>query len=166
MGLDAISLYRLARWLHSRGVPALPRAIQKTILLLFRTYLPYEAALGEGTRLGYGGISVVLHKDTRVGEDCIISQGVTLGGRTGHSGVPHIGDRVFIGAGAKILGPVMVGDDAVIGANAVVLHDVPAGAVVAGVPAREIRRHRPPSGLRPGPAAHPSHLDAPFASGD
>ena len=69
----------------------------------------------------------------------MISPCVTIGGRSGISGVPIIEDEVFIGAGAKILGDVTIGKGATIGANAVVLQSVPAGAVVAGVPARVIR---------------------------
>jgi serine O-acetyltransferase len=75
-----------------------------------------------------------------IGEDCTILQGVTLGeARFQEVTYPRIGDRVLLGAGAKLLGEVEVGDDAVIGAGAVVVSDVPAGAVVAGVPARVLR---------------------------
>lgn len=82
---------------------------------------------------------VVLHPDVEVGPNCILFQQVTLG--TGPKpGLPRLGGHVDVGPGAKILGGVVVGDHAVIGANAVVLRDVPAGAVVAGVPAVEKRR--------------------------
>ena len=78
----------------------------------------------------------MIHKDARVGENCLISQEVTIGGTGTQLGVPTIGNRVKIGAGAKILGPVSIGDEAVIGANAVVLDDVPSHTVVGGIPAR------------------------------
>jgi serine O-acetyltransferase len=69
---------------------------------------------------------------------------VTLGlRRTNERGAPRIGNRVDIGAGAKILGSVTIGDGAVIGANAVVLDDVPAGALAVGIPARIVRRSTP-----------------------
>ena len=71
-----------------------------------------------------------------IGDDVVIRQGVTIGLRTtGRRGAPVIGNRVDIGAGAKLLGNIRIGDDAVIGANAVVLCDVPAGALAVGVPA-------------------------------
>jgi serine O-acetyltransferase len=139
-----MDLYRLARRLHERKVPLLPQLLKKAIYYLHSSYLPYQAQLGEGTELGYGGIGVVVHQDTVVGRHCLISQQVTIGGRSGVEGVPRIGDYVRIGAGAKILGNITIGDFAVVGANAVVLKDVAPGAIVAGVPARELRRSEDP----------------------
>jgi serine O-acetyltransferase len=75
----------------------------------------------------------------------MISPCVTIGGRSGKVEVPVIEDDVFIGSGAKILGDVRIGRGAQIGANAVVLQSVPAGAVVAGVPARIIRQGNVPT---------------------
>ena len=77
-----------------------------------------------------------------IGDDCVIRQGVTIGMRRTDdpNSVPTIGDRVNIGAGAKLLGPIRVGNDASIGANAVVLCDVPDGALAVGVPAVIKRR--------------------------
>jgi serine O-acetyltransferase len=76
----------------------------------------------------------------------MIGQNVTVGGRSGHESVPMIGDDVYIGAGARVLGPIHVGNGATIGANAVVLSDVHAGQSVAGVPARPIRQSPVPGG--------------------
>jgi serine O-acetyltransferase len=79
--------------------------------------------------------------DTVIGDDVVIRNGVTLGlRRTGERGAPTLGNRVDVGAGAKILGKIHIGDGAVIGANAVVLKDVPAGALAVGIPARIILR--------------------------
>jgi serine O-acetyltransferase len=92
----------------------------------------------------HGGI--VIHGATRMGNDCMIRHGVTIGnsGRSDPFGAPDIGDRVEIGAGAKILGRIRIGNDAIIGANAVVTRDVPENAVVGGVPARIIRMRSTP----------------------
>ena len=162
MGVDAMWLYRMARRLRMRGVPVVPDLLRKAIYYLHSSHIPPEADLGEGTMLGYGGIGVVIHKDAKVGRHCLISHEVTIGGRSGIPGAPVIGDYVRIGAGAKILGNVHVGDFAVIGANAVVVKDVAAGAVVAGIPAKEVRRDPDPlatyereMGLRPQPARRP-----------
>ena len=77
----------------------------------------------------------------RRGDDCIVRNGVTVGLRhTGHRGSPVVGNRVDIGAGAKVLGPIRIGDDVLIGANAVVLTDVPAYSIAVGVPARILPR--------------------------
>ena len=77
-----------------------------------------------------------------IGDDVVIRNGVTIGlRRTGVRGSPKIGNRVDIGAGAKILGPITVGDDTTIGANAVVLEDVPPNSIAIGIPAKAIARH-------------------------
>ena len=81
---------------------------------------------------------IVIHPDAEIGPNCLLFQQVTLG--VGDEGAPKIGGHVDIGAGAKVLGPVVVGRHARIGANAVVLTDVPAEATAVGVPARIIRK--------------------------
>jgi serine O-acetyltransferase len=142
--MDALTLHRLARRAKALGIPVVPSLLRKAIHLLAHAYIPEGAQIGEGTVLGYGGLGVVIHEEARIGRHCLISQGVTIGGRGGKPGVPRIGDYVRIGAGAKLLGDITVGDFAVIGANAVVTRDVPEGAVMAGVPARELRRDPDP----------------------
>lgn len=137
--LNALTFYRLARYFQRLNIPILPRLFEKLILLVFRCVVPVRCEIGQGSELGYGGIAVVIHERAHIGRHVMISPCVTIGGRSGISGVPIIDDEVFIGAGAKILGDVTIGKGATIGANAVVLQSVPAGAVVAGVPARVIR---------------------------
>ena len=91
------------------------------------------ASLGERLSLPHP-TGVVIHQDAVVGDDCMIMQQVTIGQLAG-PGVPVLGSRVYVGAGAKILGPVRIGDGARIGANAVVLTDVPPDHTAVGVPA-------------------------------
>ncbi len=137
--LDALGLYRIARLLHRSGVPLVPRVLRKLTLYLHNSFVPYEAEIGEGTRLGYGGIGIVIHPEAVIGRSVFIGPHVVIGGRSRKAGAPLIDDDVLIGAGAKVLGPIHGGRRAVIGANAVVLSDVPEGAVMVGAPAHQTR---------------------------
>jgi serine O-acetyltransferase len=99
--------------------------------------IPRTTQIGPGFYIGHFG-DIVINGECIIGRDCNISQGVTLGqsNRGPRKGVPVLGDRVYIGPGAKIVGEVQVGSDVAIGANAVVTSDVPNNAVMVGVPAR------------------------------
>jgi serine O-acetyltransferase len=94
--------------------------------------IPLQCRIGGGLLLPHPN-GVVIHNDVEIGPNCLIFQQVTLGAR--HGRVPRIGGHVDIGAGAKLLGGIVVGDGALIGANAVVLDDVAPMATVAGIPA-------------------------------
>ncbi|MBU8894176.1 serine acetyltransferase [Corallococcus sp. H22C18031201] len=144
MGPDALTFHRAARWLHARRVPVLPQLLGTLTHVLFRAQLPPDADLGEHCALGYGGMGVVVAPGVRVGPYGFLSHQVTLCERPGAQGVPVLGAYVYVGAGAQIRGPVRVADFAVIGANAVVETDVARGAIVTGIPAREVRREPDP----------------------
>lgn len=139
MGLDAMAMYRLARRLRQRSVPLLPEALAVAIRHLFSSHLPPEVDIGEGTRLGYGGMGVVIHRDAVIGRHCMVAQGVTIDAGAEGRRAPRIGNHVRIGAGVYVSGDITIGDFAVLGANAVVLEDVPRASVVAGIPARVLR---------------------------
>lgn len=140
--MNAICLYRVARWMWLHRIPILPKLIYYIIFLLYNCSVPYTANIGKGTRLGYGGMGVVIHARAVIGSHCLIAQQVTIGGRSRIAEVPVIGDNVYIGAGAKVLGNVRVGSGSVIGANAVVIpHDVPPRCAAARIPARVIKEH-------------------------
>ena len=134
-----IHLYRLAHWLFNHHLRWLSKFIWKLQYLLYNCSVPASCKIGEGTRFGYGGIAVVIHSRAVIGKNCLIGQGVTIGGKSGWYEVPCIGDNVHINAGAKIIGPVRIGNNVEIGANCVVVKDVPDNCVVAGVPARILR---------------------------
>jgi serine O-acetyltransferase len=142
-GFWVMCVYRFGQWRY-RVRPAL---LRKPFSLLYRvmrtlcqiaTGIELHCETQVGRRLlieHFGGI--IISGDAVIGDDVVIRQGVTIGlSHTGQRAAPVIGDRVDIGAGAKILGGITIGDDAVIGANAVVIRDVPAGALAVGVPAR------------------------------
>jgi serine O-acetyltransferase len=104
--------------------------------MLLGVELPCEAVIGRRLVIEHVG-GIVISGDARFGDDCVIRNGVTVGLRNrGISGSPFIGNRVDIGAGAKLLGAIHIGDDCAIGANAVVLCDVPPQSIAVGVPAR------------------------------
>ena len=138
--MNAVNKYRRAHWLEQHHLKPLARLYEMWIYLIHNCFIPASCEIGSGTTFGYKGIGVVLHKRVKIGANCMISQNVTIGGRSGHCEVPVIGDNCSIGAGAKVLGPIVIGNDVTIGANAVMSKDAPDGTVWAGVPAREIVR--------------------------
>ena len=98
--------------------------------------IPLNAQIAGGLVMPHPN-GIVIHPDSVIGPNCMIFHQVTLG--TDGVGVPRLAGNVRIGAGAKLVGPIYVGANAQIGANAVVLHDVPANATVAGIPARILK---------------------------
>lgn len=136
---NPVGWYRAARWLAGHRIPLLPRFIDYTVRITFGCWVPHTAKIGRNVVLGYAGLGVVIHDHAIIGDRVEIGQGVTLGGNARQKGHPEIADDVYIGCGAKVLGPVKVGEGSVIGANSVVLCDVPEHCVVVGAPARVIR---------------------------
>lgn len=137
-GLHAVWLHRVAhRWWGTPGGRLPARLLAHLSRALTGVEIHPGARLGRRFFIDHG-MGVVIGETSEVGDDVMIYHGVTLGGRSmaRTKRHPSVGDRVVVGAGARLLGPVVVGDDAKIGANAVVVEDVPAGSVVVGVPGR------------------------------
>lgn len=146
--MNAIHLYRVAHWCYRRRIPIVPALLRNLIFLIFNSYIPPSAYIGRGTVFAYGAIGVVLHADARIGRGCVIGQGVTIGASEAYVSrekhrCPTIGDHCYIGAGARILGDIVVGDRCQIGAAAVVIRDVPSHAIVVGAPARIVGKTPP-----------------------
>lgn len=101
--------------------------------------IPFGTKIGTGFYIGHFG-GIVINENTVIGKNCNISQGVTLGqtNRGKNKGTPIIGDNVYMGPGAKIIGAVKVGNNVAIGANCVVTKDIPDNSVVVGIPSRII----------------------------
>lgn len=138
-GLHAIWAYRgLHRlWQRPGGRPA-ARALSTLVRSVTGVEIHPGAQIGRRFFIDHG-MGVVIGATAVVGDDVMLYHGVTLGGRTLARGTkrhPTVGDRVTIGAGARVLGDIEVGADAQIGANSVVVKDVPSGAVATGIPAR------------------------------
>lgn len=139
--MKAINLYYISNWLYKHRVPLLPKFFQLLTYIIFNCWIPCECEIGKGTKLGYGGIAIVIHKDAKIGKNCIIGTCVTIGGNKANDGVPVIGDSCYIASGAKIFGTVTVGDQCFIGANSVVTRDVPEKSLVSGIPGKVIKKN-------------------------
>jgi serine O-acetyltransferase len=138
-----VRIHVVANWLWRMRIPFVPWLIKVFYRIAFGVVLPPSVRLGRGVILSYQGLGTVIHKDAVIEDRVVISTGVTIGGRSGLVGAPVIREGALIGTGAKVLGAISVGKFASVGANAVVIHDVPAYAVVVGVPARVVRINRP-----------------------
>lgn len=132
--MDAITIHQIAYRAHRRGIPALPRLLDFLIFLFFNSVIHHTTEIGEGTRCGYRGLSVLIHRHSKIGRRVMIGAHVVIGGRSGLD-PPTIADDVYIGANACVLGDVHIGAGATVGAGAVVLINVPAGTAAVGNPA-------------------------------
>ncbi len=156
-GLWVMVVYRFGNWrygIRSRLLRLPFSFLYKLLKLICEVLtgieLPCEVRLGKRFRIDHFG-GIVISGDAVFGDDCVIRNGVTVGLRhTGQRGAPMMGDRVDIGAGAKVLGSIRIGDDVAIGANAVVITDVPSNSIAVGVPAK-VRPRKQPVTVEPGP---------------
>lgn len=133
-------IYRASNTLYKARIPLIPFIIQQILRFGFCCFIPYQTRIGKNVHFAFNGLGIVIHARCVIGNNVWISHQVTLGGR-GKEGVPVIGNNVYIGAGAKVLGEIKIGDNAIIGANAVVITDIPDGATAVGVPARIILKN-------------------------
>ena len=142
-GFWALVIYRFGRWRYGvrPRLLRLPLSFAYKLLKFFSEMLlgieiPCEAVIGQRFTIEHVG-AIVISGDAVFGDDCVIRNGVTVGLKNrNHRGSPVIGDRVDIGAGAKLLGNIRIGNDVAIGANAVVLCDVPDHCIAVGIPAQ------------------------------
>lgn len=141
-GLRATILYRVSHALQRRGVRMVPQVLGQLNLMLHGFDIPASVEIGPGLYVPHPVGTVVMA--TRVGSGVTLVSGVTIGMRNTPV-FPVIGDNVYIGAGARVLGDITVGNDVSIGANAVVLHSVPDHSVAVGVPAVARPAHKEPS---------------------
>jgi len=142
-GLWALFQYRLAAAVYAAAWPGPIKrfallwlvAWQKVIEITTGISLPYTALIGPGLYIGHFG-NIILHGEVVIGSECNLSQGVTIGvsGRGARRGVPQIGDRVYIGTNAVVVGGITIGNDVLVGANTLVIIDIPDHCTVVGVP--------------------------------
>jgi serine O-acetyltransferase len=143
-GLHAVWNHRVAHWFWKRNIKLAGRLLSQFSRWLTGIEIHPGAKIGPGLFIDHG-MGVVIGETAEIGADVTMYHGVTLGGTSTEKGKRHptIGDRVVIGAGAKVLGAITIGDDTRIGANAVVVKSVPPNSVVIGVPGRNITRSKP-----------------------
>jgi serine O-acetyltransferase len=125
-----LRLHYISHALHKRGFLRLSRGVDVLIRLGFAAAIPGAATIGKNVFFHHGGIGVVLNKRVIIEDGCEIGVHVVLG-----SGACHLKQNVIVHAGAKIIGSITIGEGSVVAANAVVISDMPAGCLIAGVPA-------------------------------
>ena len=140
-GLHAVIGYRIAHFLWQKKVPFFPRAISQFVRFMTGIEIHPGAIIGKGLFIDHG-MGVVIGETSIIGNNVTLFQGVTLGGTGKETGKRHptLGDQIVVGAGAKVLGNIMIGSNSYVGANAVVIKNVPENTTVVGVPGHSTRQ--------------------------
>jgi serine O-acetyltransferase len=143
----AVALYRFGRWADTTSARPLLNSLYWVAYFVLETITGISISklvdIGPGLRIHHFG-PVVVHPQVRIGANCTLRHGVTIGNRVEGGPVPVVEDDVEFGAYAQAFGGIRIGRGARIGAMSVVLHDVPAGATVVGSPARVVNGVREP----------------------
>ena len=143
-GYQAVVLHRIAHWWKRRGIPFVGPFFHRLSIFLTGVDISPAVHIGPGFRISHG-VGLVIGAHARIGADCLLMHGVTLGAPTLDriEDMPTLGDRVVVGAGATIIGGITVGDDVLIGVNTVVTRDVPDNVKVLPPWEVEIVERRP-----------------------
>ncbi len=141
-GPKALFFHRLAHGFYNIKLFFLARLISEVSRLLTLIEIHPGAKIGKRLVIDHGA-GIVVGETAEIGDDCVLYHGVTLGGVSNQAIKRHptLGNNVMIGAGAKILGPILLEDDVKVGANSVVMINVPAGSTVAGIPGKILKGH-------------------------
>ena len=132
--------YKIERFFFNIKLTPLAILVRIFMRIVFSCDIPYKLKMGKNISFPHHALGVVIHQDAVIGDNCKILHGVTIGGKAGHKELPQVGDNVLIGANSIIIGPIKIGNNVTIGAGSVVLKDIPNNSVVAGVPAKIIKK--------------------------
>jgi serine O-acetyltransferase len=140
-GLQAILFHNFAHWLYLHGRHVMARMVSQTARFLTGIEIHPGASIGRRLFIDHG-MGIVIGETAEIGDDVLLYQGVTLGGTGNERGKRHptLGNGVVVGAGAKVLGNIVIGDCSKIGAGSVVVKSVPAKSTVVGIPGKIVRR--------------------------
>ena len=133
-----VKLYRVGNFFYNKNLAVIGKLISVLNRFLFATWLPSSAKIGENFTIGYGGLGVVIHSNTKIGDNCLVAQNVTIGRNFGDEKVPSIGDDVYIGAGSVVFGEITIGNNVIIGSNSLVNKSIPDNCTVVGNPMKII----------------------------
>jgi serine O-acetyltransferase len=136
LSLRAMAWVRFGQWCRRKRIPLMTGIVMRHLHRTYGLEISVNVPIGGGLYIAHPTGCVIA--PSQIGQNCTVIAAVTVGMRNTWE-FPALGDGVFIGAGARVLGGITLGDGAVIGANAVVIADVPAGATAVGVPAKIIR---------------------------
>lgn len=141
--VHAIISHRICHFLHKIKLKFLARLLSQINRFFTQIEIHPGAQIGKNLLIDHGS-GVVIGETTIIGDNCTIYQGVTLGGTGKEKGKRHptIGNNVFIGSGAKVLGNITIGDNVKIGANSVVLKNIPQNSTAVGIPAKVIKKNK------------------------
>lgn len=132
----------MEHWLYNHALNVIAQMLRGLVRIIFSADVPPQMQIGKGTVFPHDALGCVFHPDVKIGKNCKILHGVTMGGRAGHKGLPIIGDNVVIGTHAQLIGNVKIGNNSIVGAGAIVTHDVPDNVVVVGNPARILKYNK------------------------
>ncbi len=118
----------------------LSKLVSFFIRIVFSFQVSPGVKIGREVKFGYGGLGCVIHGDVVLEDGVTIGSNVTLGGNFNQGGVPYVCEGAYIATGARVLGKVIIGSNSIVGANSVVTRDVEPSTIVAGCPAKVIRR--------------------------
>ena len=143
--LGIIPIYRLSNKLYKKGYKRISKVLDSLNYYLHNSIIPASCEIGEGTMIAYGGIGIVIHGNSIIGKNCMIGQGITIGGKSGdkneiwgYGGTPIIEDNVYLGAGCRIIGGVIIGHDTIVAPNSVIIKNTEACSIYSGIPGKVI----------------------------